>query len=32
MICSTPSMISRGKTLDAKERDRARAEFLRENI
>ncbi len=32
MVCSTPSMISRGKELDAGERDIARAEFLRNNI
>ncbi len=32
MICSTPSMISRGKELDASERDIARAEFLRTNL
>jgi protein arginine kinase len=32
MICSTPSMISRGKELTPEERDKARAEFLRENI
>ena len=32
MICSTPSMISRGKELSPAERDKARAEFLRDNI
>lgn len=32
MICSTPSMISRGKELNANERDSARAEFLRNNL
>ena len=32
MICSTPSMISRGKEMSPSERDRARADFLRENI
>lgn len=32
MICSTPSMISRGKELSPEERDKARADFLRENI
>lgn len=32
MICSTPSMISRGKELNANERDEARAEFLRSNL
>lgn len=32
MICSTPSMISRGKELNANERDIARAEFLRNNL
>lgn len=32
MICSTPSMISRGKELSPTERDKARAEYLRENI
>lgn len=32
MVCSTPSMISRGKELNANERDIARAEFLRNNL
>lgn len=32
MICSTPSMISRGKELDAMERDESRAQFLRDNL
>jgi len=32
MVCSTPSMISRGKELNPDERDKARAEFLRNNL